>query len=206
LLLVALPLSAQPDHPNCRGVLQATLSSGNEHPHVQACAREIVPELAATIRASSTQPDLTTLTLLHRLSSVIRDPALFQAGIDLANSGAAIPAARVLGLSVALTQVDPRLSFQGAGAERPFEAPLSDNCAEASFLVLAPGGYWADNGTHGAAASVLLTLSQSLSEGEAAPLMVRRFARCLALILPASDDPSYAVPDWSDAENTGFRF
>ena len=62
LLLASVPLSAQPDRPNCRGVLQATLSSGNEHPHLHACAEQIVPELAATIRASSTErkaPDQT---------------------------------------------------------------------------------------------------------------------------------------------------
>lgn len=202
-LLVALPLSAQPNHANCRGVLRATLSSGNEHPHLQACAKEIVPDLAASIRASSAERDVATLVVLHRLSFLIRDPALFAAGMDLATSGAANPAARVLGLSVALTQVDPSLSFQSAGAERPFEAPLSDNCAEASFLLLEPDGYWLDNGIPEAAPYALATLAQSLGESDPAPLMVRRFARCVALVLPSSAEPSYAVPDWVDSDDSG---
>lgn len=200
LLLVAAPLFAQPaNRANCHGVVQATLASGNEHPHLQPCAPHIVPELAAVIRGASTRRDVRTLALLHRLSFFIRDPALFDAGLQLAQSGGADPAARVLGFSVALTQLDPVLSFQGAGAERPFQAPLSENCAEASFLVF-DAHYWADNGLSDAALPRLRSLAQSLSESTPSPLMVRRFARCVALILPDEDEPSKAIPDWTDGE------
>jgi hypothetical protein len=200
LLLISLPLSAQPDRPKCRGVLEATVSSGYEHPHLNACAREVVPELAAAIRASSTDRDVATLTLLHRLASVIRDPTLFDAALDLVSVESATPAARVLGLSIAATQMDPVLSFQGAGPERPFEAPLSENCAEVVYIFNEPGGYLVNNGTPPAAASELLRLAEPLSESESAPLMVRRFAWCVVLSVGNDNEPSDAIPDWPDEE------
>jgi hypothetical protein len=200
LLLLSVPLSAQSDRPNCRGVLKATLSSGNEHPHLHACARELVPELAATIRESSSERDVATLVLLQRLGSVIRDPVLFDAALALANVESATPESRVLGFSIAVTQMDPVLSFQGAGPARPFEAPLSENCAEVVFIMSEPGGYWLDNGPPNAGASELLRLAEPLSTSESAPLMVRRFARCVVLIVAVDDEPSDAIPDWPDEE------
>lgn len=202
LLLVAAPVSAQPgQRANCHGVLQSTLASGNEHPHLASCAAQVIPELAAAVRGASAERDAGILAVLHRLAFVIRDPALFEAGLLLAQAEDAEPAARVLGFSVALTQADPVLTFQGTGAERPFQGPLSENCAEASFLMEA-ADYWVDNGPPGPTASTRLrTTANAVAHGDAEPLMVRRFARCVALVLPTEDEPSTAIPDWVDDAN-----
>ena len=44
----------------------------------------------------------------------------------------------------------------------------------------------------------LRTLAESAVANPSEPLMVRRFARCVVLVLPDPDPPSYEIPEWPD--------
>jgi hypothetical protein len=197
LLLLAWPLSAQPAAAvgDCEGVLAATLASGSEHPRLEACAGEVIPELETAIHGAALETDAAKLTLLHRLSMFIRDPTLYESGLALGRSPAAEPAARVLGLSVALAQANPGVAFQSTGADRPFQEPLSEICAETTFYD-PDGFFWVDRGVADEAEARLRAVADAFAENSAESLMVRRFARCVVLVLPDTAPPSYEVPDW----------
>ena len=113
LLLLSLLLTspAKAQSANCDNVLNATLVNGMWEIGLEECATEFSPTLADLIEASSSEQSVSRLTLLDRLAYWIRDPVLFEAGMTLAGNTTAEPAARVLGFSVALTQVDPSLRF-----------------------------------------------------------------------------------------------
>jgi hypothetical protein len=194
-LLLTFPAAAQTQ--DCTDALANTLSSGSEHPLLPACATEVSAELANVIRNSASEERTSQLTLLHGLTLFIRDPALFDSGTELAGNTAAEPAARVLGLSVALTQVDPALGFQSTGADRPFQGALSETCEEATFTG-SDVEYWADKGPAANGESRLRTLAEAIAVNESEPLMVRRFARCVVLVLPDANPPSYEIPEWDD--------
>ncbi len=98
----------------------------------------------------------------------------------------------MLGLWVALTQVEGGIWFQ-----RAFQQPVSETCQEATFSH-EKGGELLDNGRSADAEERLRDLAHSISSGEAEPLMVRRFARCVVLVLPDPDPPSDQIPPWPD--------
>lgn len=191
LLLSPPGLAAQhgPSHPgtNCRGVLTSSLASGHEHKALSSCVALIIPELARAINSAGARADTASLMLLHRLAYHVRDPAIFTAGLDLAKQSGTAPAARVLGLYVALTQVHVDLSFTTFGVSRPFRVPLSERCEEASFTTDNADGYSRDNGLPAGAETMLYSVATGLATGENEPLMVRRFAHCVVLVLPGED-------------------
>jgi hypothetical protein len=192
-LLLALPAATQTQ--DCSDALTTTLSSEIEHPLLPACAAEVSTALANVVRNSTSEQSTSKLTLLHRLTLFIRDPALFEAGAELAANTAAEPVARVLGLEVAFTQMDPALGFEGTGAARPFQGALSETCEEVIFTGF-DIEYWADKGMAVDGEARLRTLAAGIAANASEPLMVRRFARCVVLLLPDADPPSYEVPEW----------
>jgi hypothetical protein len=193
MLLLARPLWAQGGaaEVDCDAVLAATLASGSEAVGLEACAPRLVAALADAIRNAGAERDVEKLLLLNRVAAGIRDPAVFDAALALGASAAAEPAARVLGLWVALQLAEPGTWFDGA-----FERPVSERCEEAGFVVGEHGGSPVDNGLMADAEGRLRDLAQSIVINEAEPLTARRFARCVVLLLPDADPPSYEVPDW----------
>lgn len=192
-LLLAFPAAAQTQA--CSDALTSTLASEEEHALLPACAAEVSTSLAEVIRNSTGEQSTSKLTLLHRLTLFIRDPALFDAGVGLAGNTAAEPVARVLGLWVALTQVDPSIWYQGPGDAPPFQGALSETCQEVLFSVSGIE-YWADKGTAVDGEARLRTLADGIVANGSEPLIVRRFAHCVWLVLPDANPPSYEVPDW----------
>lgn len=188
LLLVPSGIAAQRIEANpganCSGVLTSTLASGREHRDLHSCAAQIIPELAHVIRNAGTNPDTARLILLHRLVYQVRDPSIFSAGLDLAKQRGTAPAARVLGLYVALTQFRANVSFTTLGVSRPFSVPLSEYCREISFTNDHPERFPHDNGLPPGAETMLDAVTADLAASDAEPLMVRRFARCVRVVLP----------------------
>lgn len=187
LLLMPGILPAQPGRAgasgNCHGVLTSTLASGHEHRDLQSCAAQISSELPRILVATGTQTDTLRLMLLHRMTLFVRDPAIFTAGLELAQNSAAAPAARVLGLHVAFNQIDPTIGIYSSGASRPFRMPLSEFCEELGFSADEPS-YLQDNGLAGGAEGSLRSVARHLAGASSEPLMVRRFAGCILLVLP----------------------
>jgi hypothetical protein len=191
LTLVLLPvgLSAQPNQvANCHGVVTSTLAGGHEHRDLHACAAQVAAQLPAAIAGARSVSDTAHLMFLHRMTMMVRDPAIFSAGLDLAKHSGATAPARVLGLYIALGQLDRGTGFYSSGVSRPFHRPLSEHCEEASFS--APSGeYSVDYGVPSGGDETLRLTAASLSDAGDQPLMVRRFANCVLLVLP---DPSDA--------------
>lgn len=194
LLLLAWPLSAQRGaaEGDCRDVVAEALAEGYEDERLEACADAVVPELADAIRAAAAETDTAKLILLHRLGVFIRDPAIYESGLALGGNADAQPAARVLGLWVALTQVEG-----GTWFDRAFQQPVSETCEEATFSQW-DGRELLDNGRAEDAEGRLYALAGSLAGNDAESLMVRRFARCVMLMLPDPDPPSGKIPPWPD--------
>ena len=120
LLLLSLLLTSPADaqSANCDDVLTTTLANEMWEIGLEECATEVSPALADLIEASTSEQSGPRLTLLDRLAYWIRDPVLFEAGMTLAGNTTAEPAARVIGFSVALTQVDPSLGFENPSKTR----------------------------------------------------------------------------------------
>jgi hypothetical protein len=191
LTLVLLPvgLSAQTNQPaHCHGVVTSTLASGHEHRNLDACAAQVAAQLPAAIADARSVSDTARLMFLHRMTMRVRDPAIFSAGLDLAKHAGATAPARVLGLYIALGQLDPGTGFYSSGVSRPFYRPLGEHCEEASFYAHS-GEYAVDHGVPSGAEETLRLTATNLRDVGDQPFMVRRFANCVLLVLP---DPSDA--------------
>jgi hypothetical protein len=186
LLLVPHGLSGQGDA-NCHGVLTSSLASGHEHRALDTCVTQMIPEVARAIRNAGSDAETARLMLLHRLAYRLRDPAIFTAGLDLAKQSGTAPAARVLGLYIALTQVHPDIGFTTRGVSRPFRVPLAEHCEETSFTTDGTEGFSPDNGLPTGAEAILQSVAAGLVTKDGEPLMVRRFAKCVLLVLPGDD-------------------
>jgi hypothetical protein len=186
---ITLPAQQEPNaHASCRGVLTSTVASGHEHHDLPHCGAEVASELGRMLRSLRTERDLEKLRLLHRVSFFVRDPAVFSQAVALANNVTADPHVRVLGLYVALTQIDRGTDFTSSGVRKPFREPLSEICEEAAFG--APDDtFWHDGGLPSDAVETLRSTAAGLGL-TTQPLMVRRFARCVLLVLPEGPEPA----------------
>jgi hypothetical protein len=194
LLLLALGLPAhaqavqQDLKSDCHGVITSTLASGTRHPHFQRCVSEAVPYVSRAIRDAANQRDIERFRFLAEFAFFVRDPAIFEAGLELAEHEGADASAKVLGLLVALRQIDPGIAFRG-GQTRFFREPLHEPCAdEIVFPTLTQEFEWLDRGLAQNAAVRLRAVAASLSEAGGTPLLVRRFATCTLLLIPDPAD------------------
>lgn len=214
LILVAIALSpgglfGQPDRDspaNCHGLVTASIASQRAHGDMRRCAEILASELAEVLRRTAPRT-LDTVRFAHVLSFSyqIRSPELFAAALELAASNLAPAAARVLGLAVAVAQYDPNISFQGAkGAGTLFTEARSALCTESLYLVQ-DGHAWYSAPLPADAGQRLWSVSAALRDEESQPVLVRRFANCIARFLPEPPPAAISPSDISvEADCRGF--
>jgi hypothetical protein len=204
----APPLGAQRDTPqDCHGVLTASLASGRMHPHFRACVGGLAPEFAGAVAGSATRTDSVYLGALIQYAHIIRDPRIFEAALALAVRPDAAPAARVAGLVLAATQVDPRMEFRGDGVGALFSVPMNEDCRQVEFSHLEPPLLPTpdmlrpvDNGVPPDAGPRLREIAEMLRGDASEGLLLRRAASCVALA--AGDAPNRPVS--ADAISTAY--
>jgi hypothetical protein len=177
------PLAAQRGFPeNCRGMLTATLASGRTHGDLRSCAPFLIPEAVSMLNAASDGNDPARLADVLTYASKFRDGAVFDAALRLANDRAATPRARVLGLLVAYSLVEP--SFWPSPPRDPeqhFTDLAPEKCVLWSAWLTPP--YWVDNGLPPDHLARLLAITKQLSGDAQTPALVRGIAGCAPFTL-----------------------
>jgi hypothetical protein len=165
-------------------MLTSTLASGRTHGDLQSCARYLIPEVVAGVTGASRVKDSARLADLVRHASKFRDPQVFDAAIHIAEDKTATPEARVVGLLVGYSLIEP--SFWPSPTqdlEQYFsgDTAVPEPCVLWSAWLAPP--YWIDNGLPPDHLARLLEVTTHLSADQQTPVLVRRIAGCGPLTL-----------------------
>jgi hypothetical protein len=182
-LLAVTPLTAgrgqTPGSPqNCRGLFTATIAGGLVRGDLRACAPFVIPEVSQAIVAARGAPDARAVIILGWYSNFFRDPAVFQAALDVAADPTAPNYARAYGLMTALGMVAPK-TIIGPG---PDDAIRDPNAPCFPVFVSDNSRWWVDNTLPADAEARLRAVLRAMS-AEGGATVPTAVAGCVDLVL-----------------------